>query len=515
MKKQIIAFFLVFSSICFSQTGPGGVGNIEGTSSLKLWLLAKDLNADGIITNNPTAGDRINSWNDYSGNSNNYTNTGNSRPTYNSTTFNAINFDASLGTAQFLNASTSGMYSEASTFFALNPTNSGNSNSLFDGNSLSLRVEQWRNTNKLGYTRYGVKDYSTSINSPFNIDVIISLHKENNSSNITFYSNNNTNTINVDDVTVGIPYNRIGRNSNGSDEASGNFYEVILYNNKLSTAKRIIVENYLSAKYGSIAITDNIYNEDESGNFDYKVAGIGQAIDGSNHTDSQGLGIVKINTPDDLQNNEYLFWGENEENSNYEFSIVGPSNKRHRINTTWRVSERGSVGKVTFSIKASDINLTGIPDGVLKLVRSTVSDFSSIIQEHPLTLSNNIYSTTLTFNDNEYFTLETVPTADLKLIKKVNKAVPKLNETIVFTISVTNNGPQNATGVKIKDKLPPELQYNLASSTIPSGTTYNETTGIWDFGNVSIAKGQTIDLKIAAVVLTQGVLITNSAEIFP
>ncbi|APG65603.1 hypothetical protein LPB136_09610 [Tenacibaculum todarodis] len=495
----------------FSQTGPGGVGSIDGTSNLKIWLRGSDINADGDITNNPALGSRISSWNDYSGNGNNFTNTGNRRPTYALPTFNAVNFNAGTNPAQFLNATSTGTYTNASAFFALNPVNSGRSNTFFDGGSLSLRVEQWSNTNRIGYTRYGVADYQSTLPSPFGANTIVSFHKNNASSSVNIFSNNLTSTINVGSSTVGIPYDRIGRNTNGADEASGDFYEVILYNNRLSLAEKNIVDNYLSAKLGSIAISDNIYNEDENGDFDHKVAGIGQATDGTNHTDSQGTGIVKISNPNDLQNDEYLFWGENVMNASYNFSAVASPSKRYQIDTKWRVSERSDVGAVNFSLNASDLDLTGTPAGILKLVRSTASDFSTIVEEYNLTLSGGVYSSTATFNDNDYFTLEIVPTSDLSLTKTVDKALPKVGEVVVFTLSITNNGPQDATGVLVRDLLPTGLSFNLANSTITSGT-YNSTTGDWDLSGVTIINGQTVTIEIAATVNVVNTII-NTSEI--
>ena len=511
-KKIALYFFLILSIKIFSQTGPGGVGTNDGTSNLKIWLRGSDINADADITNNPTVGDRVSSWNDYSGNGNNFTNTGNRRPTYSSTIFNAVNFNAGTNPAQFLNATSTGVYTNASTFFALNPVNSGRSNTFFDGGSLSLRVEQWNNTNRIGYTRYGVADYQTTLVSPFSINSIVSYHKSAASTNLTVFSNSTTNTINVGSTAAGIPYNRIGRNSNGADEASGDFYEVILYDNRLSLAEKNIVDNYLSAKLGSIAISDNIYNEDENGDFDHKVAGIGQATNGTNHTDSQGTGIVRINTPNDLQNNEYLFWGEDLENATYNFSAVVPVNKRSRLNTKWRVSERGDVGTVNFSLNASDIDITGVPVGLLKLVRSSASNFNTITEEYNLTLTGGVYSVTgVSFNDNDYFTLEIVPTSDLSLTKTVDNALPKVGSIVVFTISLTNNGPQDATGVLVRDLLPTGLTYSLANSTITSGT-YNATTGDWDLSGVTITNGQTVTIEIAATINAINTIV-NTSEI--
>ncbi|CAA0245745.1 DUF11 domain-containing protein [Tenacibaculum maritimum] len=514
--KRIVIILLFFINIIdikiYSQTGPGGVGANDGTSNLKVWLRADDINGDGNLSNNPVVGTKISVWNDYSGNANHYTNASTvESPTHTLGVFNAINFDAAAASVQFLNANVGGTYIDASTFFALNPANIGPSNSLFDNGSYSLRSRQWSNTNRIGYTRYGAADYTSTLAPSFGNNAIISYHKQAAATNMELYLNNNTSTINVGITGAGIPYDRIGRNSPGADRASGDFYEVILYNSSLSMAERLIVENYLSAKYGSILIVDNIYNEDEDGDFDHKVAGIGQALDGTNHIDSQGTGIVRINTPNDLQNNEFLLWGEDVENSDYSFSIVAPVNKRHRIHTKWRVSERGDVGTVTFSVKASDINLAGVPAGVLKLVRSTVSDFSTVAQEYNLALSGGVYSATVSFNDNDFFTIEMVPTVDLSLVKKVTNALPKVGDTIIYTLTLKNSGPQEATGVKIRDQLPVGLQYNAGASTISSGT-YDAVSGEWDLSGVSIGTGQTVTIQIAAVINSPGV-ITNTTEV--
>ena len=81
----------------------------------------------------------------------------------------------------------------------------------------------------------------------------------------------------------------------------GDFSEVILFNTYINETERIIVSNYLSAKYNISLSANNFYNEDDNGDFDHNVAGIGQASDGSNHTDSQGTGIIRINTPSVLK----------------------------------------------------------------------------------------------------------------------------------------------------------------------------------------------------------------------
>lgn len=388
--------------------GPGGVGKVDGTSNLEVWLRADDLNADNDFTNNPSNGTKVDSWNDYSGNAKNYTITGVNRPTYNSAgTFEAVNFNASLPDAQYLVTASGGNYTEGSVIFATNPVNSGNSVGAFENATFSLRIEQWNNTNRIGYTRYGTADYQSSLVTPFNINSIISWHKEASSSNMTTYSNNNSNTFSIGDSYNGIPYDRIGRNSVSADEASGDVFETILYSQKLNDAELIIVNNYLSAKYGGINILNDFYTNDNTinGNFDYNVAGIGQANDGSKHEDSQGTGIIRINTPSSLGLDRYLFWGEESKTPTYNFTTV-TSDYTDRLNSKWRVNKRNDLGTVSVSVLASNLDLSGFNCGNLRLIVSSDASFSTK-SSYTMSLSSGVYTATaVNFSDGDYFTLE-------------------------------------------------------------------------------------------------------------
>ncbi len=410
MKYIFTIYFFLFIGSIFAQTGPGGVGTIDGSSTLKIWLRADDLDADNDITNNPTGGSLVSTWSDYSGNGNNFTQSGANRPTYSSGTYKAVNFNASAATAQYLNATSTGTYNAASAFFVTTPINVSNSHTLFDGPSTSLRAEQWNNSLRVGFTRYGVADYSSSLSTPFGTRSILSFHKASGSTTMNFRRNNGGNNVNIGATTAGIPYNTIGKNNASADEASGDFFEVILYNTRINNAQRIIVQNYLSAKYGNISIQQNYYNEDNAanGNFDYKVAGIGRTNASNIHSDSQGTGIIKINNPSSLGDGDFLFWGEDVENANYDFSESSSANYISRIDTKWRVSERNDVGTVTVSINASDINFNAT-DGCnqLQLVVDNNSDFSSPTNTYTFTLGSGVYTATgVSFTDNDYFTLQ-------------------------------------------------------------------------------------------------------------
>ena len=54
-------------------------------------------------------------------------------------------------------------------------------------------------------------------------------------------------------------------------------------------------------------------------------------------------------------------------------------------------------------------------------------------------------------------------------------------DTITFTVTLTNNGPDDATGVTLVDPLPTGLTF--VSATPPG--TYNSLTGLWTVGTVA------------------------------
>ncbi len=99
-----------------------------------------------------------------------------------------------------------------------------------------------------------------------------------------------------------------------------------------------------------------------------------------------------------------------------------------------------------------------------------------------------------------------IPEVDLNLIKVVDNGLPSIGENVTFTITVTNEGPSDATGVQVTDNLPSGYTFVSAS---PAGV-YNNTTGIWNIGN--LADGASTSLQITATVLATGDY-TNIAEI--
>ena len=68
-------------------------------------------------------------------------------------------------------------------------------------------------------------------------------------------------------------------------------------------------------------------------------------------------------------------------------------------------------------------------------------------------------------------------------------------QNVVFTLTLSNAGPTEATGVTVNDLLPAGLTF--VSST-PSQGTYNANTGVWNVGTVN--SGANATLMITATV---------------
>src|SRR5262249_26016484 len=71
--------------------------------------------------------------------------------------------------------------------------------------------------------------------------------------------------------------------------------------------------------------------------------------------------------------------------------------------------------------------------------------------------------------------------ADLALSKTVDNPTPNVGDTVTFTITLTDNGPNNATGVSVTDLLPAGL---TLVSAAPGQGTYDPATGLWNVGSL-------------------------------
>ncbi len=98
--------------------------------------------------------------------------------------------------------------------------------------------------------------------------------------------------------------------------------------------------------------------------------------------------------------------------------------------------------------------------------------------------------------------------ADVQVNQSVNNTSPNYNQTVKFTTTVKNNGPDRANGVQITTKLPSNLIY----VSDDSNGAYNPTTGVWNIGDIRSGSSYAKVLNIIARVNATGTIINLASK---
>ena len=109
-------------------------------------------------------------------------------------------------------------------------------------------------------------------------------------------------------------------------------------------------------------------------------------------------------------------------------------------------------------------------------------------------------------SSNQVITPVIIPKADLSVTKGVNNASPNVGDTITYIVGLSNLGPDNATGVSIRDLLPGGLSFVSAT---PSTGSYDPVSGTWTVGTVTSLAPQ--NLSITARVVDSGTQLNLAA----
>ncbi len=91
---------------------------------------------------------------------------------------------------------------------------------------------------------------------------------------------------------------------------------------------------------------------------------------------------------------------------------------------------------------------------------------------------------------------QTPQQADLALTKTVNDTTPNVGDTITYTITLSNNGPDPATSTQVTDPLASGLTF---VSDTPSQGTYDSGTGLWSVGTVNVGSPATLLIQATVV----------------
>ncbi len=399
----LVALLLCFSGVC-AQTGPGGVGNVTDNG---LWLRADALGlVDGAL---------VNQWADLSGNGNDANQSIAARqPIYvASSPLNgqpSVRLDGRTNANQgdrliiddndILDGSASISY-----FVVLRPT----SLDAQPRGILGKRTNQGVLDNTYSYTWYFHTDQtlwldvntrndrfattaafangqnyllgwdfdgsraSASRSRVFNAGQVIQQSSE--SSAVLFNS--------PEPLVIG------GLNEAYPQYLGADYTELIHYNRSLSNLERLLVNNYLSGKYAIPLATGDLYTQDDAGNgnYDHDIAGIGRISANDQLTQAQGSGLLQVENPSDLDDNEYLIWGHDGLADTLVTTSNAPPSTGSRLVRTWRLNEvngSGSAVNVGAVDLAFDLSGLGLTDGDVQLLVDTDDD-GEFTDEVPIT----------------------------------------------------------------------------------------------------------------------------------
>jgi uncharacterized repeat protein (TIGR01451 family) len=100
--------------------------------------------------------------------------------------------------------------------------------------------------------------------------------------------------------------------------------------------------------------------------------------------------------------------------------------------------------------------------------------------------------------------------ADLGITKTVDNPAPTVGATILYTIALTNHGPDTATNILVSDPLPTGVTY--VSSTTTQGV-YIVGSGIWVLSSVDAGSIEALNITVTVDEGTASQTITNTAMV--
>ncbi|MCB9364257.1 MAG: PKD domain-containing protein [Flavobacteriales bacterium] len=304
----------------------------------------------------------------------------------------------------------------------------------------------------------------------------------------------------------------------------GGIAEVIMYSSKLNSAERIIIENYLAAKYNLTTANDFYAFETTHGN---ELIGIGQESDGSNASAINTTTTIQLSNMSTPGNGDYVMVGDNGTSLLPANTVDVPAAGWARYGKVWRSDITNTPGTVTVTFDVSTYSLgfttgyqllvdgdgvfaTGATQyaGVYDLPTQTVTFTGVTLADgNYLTLANNNLNIESTGITTDWHTTTTwncgcIPGIGSKVEVKVghtvniNSATAKAgNLTINGTLAITANDSLFLDGNLVNNST-----FNIGTGSIVfnSSSIPQTITGSHAFYNLTVDNSSTVTILSGA-----------------
>ncbi len=292
----------------YTGTGPAGVGAVDGRSALVLWLRCSDgVYKDTSCSDGAESDDPIACWSDRSGHGNEVRQSASgSRPLLKAGVLNdqsAARFD---GSADVLASGAFSAAMEQPNSLLLVTRFTGDGQVAIDGLGAGHRQQLGRDAGEYTMIAGGVPISGGGADVAFHI------------LGGTFDSMTSSLSVDGVQVAMGDPGSHamdgvtLGAASGGSAHLAGDIAEAIVFGRRLNGAQRVLIANYLSARY-DVALGSggrDLYAGDAvaQGDYDTDVAGVGKEADGIN-PGAHSAGLILVNDTFLVDEGDYVLVG--------------------------------------------------------------------------------------------------------------------------------------------------------------------------------------------------------------
>lgn len=397
----VTGLIFVFQNSTLAQTGPGGVGT---SANNIIWL---DVHAMGFAN-----GASIGTLTDFSGNSNNFTQSSSTfQPTNTSNALNGLPVATFDGVNDHLKSgSIAALESANITYFIVFQQQTLTRQMLINATYTSNPNGKWRTYSNLNSNKIIGAHYSPSISH-------VGFTDDGDASFLSHHITSSTNRIYQEGLLqqsktaayttpTGHTDIFLGNSnfpSTNNHTLNGFIAEVVVFNSSLTTFQREMVQNYLAAKYNISTVNDRYAFE---GTHNIELVGIGDNGSNSQST-AKGKGVMEFSAPAGMTANEYLLAAHTDVPLST-FNLIDlpaalVTSGHQRWERTWRADETGDVGTTTITFDLAGINDFGASTSYRLLV-----DTDGIFADATVltgTYSSGSVSFNVDLNDSDYFTL--------------------------------------------------------------------------------------------------------------
>lgn len=425
IRSVTLLMVLYMNITAFAQSGPGGIGKTDGTSHLKLWLKADKGVFSDAGTTAATNGQTVQQWNDQSGNNFHATQAvAASRPVFATPVFNRLPALTFASGAKFLNAALniSPSVNPVVTIISVSAYTAFTSPAPFskiwghdDGQyDRTVGFDPRANSSFSYFTGTAVADFPFVTGLPLPDEPFITTAGYTPTTFIGFQQGvqGANGTVSNND---GRPEFTIGAiNSQGVEPWMGNIIEMIVYDTVLSPSQRINIENYLSAKYSTSVVGNDIYTMDNpaNGNFDYDVIGVNHNLNDPNFvTSARGSGVLTLSNASNLfSGGSYLVGHDNGTLTPVTTDL--PAGVANRLTRIWAGTENnGDIGTLDLAFDLPAIT-NNVSDLRLLVDRNNNGTFADETNGNGVisgfTKSGSTYTINVNMGDGQRFTIGAV-----------------------------------------------------------------------------------------------------------